>query len=104
MMCMPLQKTDLSSPELEHLSFRRIKGKVAEVLLESTGDGTGERPVLTLGEIAVSIGTTPEMVNKVLESLQEKGAIKLERRRIVIDRELLEKLATHEVHEQVNCS
>lgn len=91
-MCIPLQKTDFSSPGLEYLSLRRIRGKVAGVLLESTGDGAGRRPVLTLGEIAASIGATPEMVNKSLESLQEKGAIRLEHHRIVINRELLKKM------------
>ena len=92
MMCIPLQKTDFFSSALEYLSFRRIRGKVAGVLLESTGDGAGGRPVLTLGEIAASIGATLEMVNKSLESLQEKGAIRLEHRRIVINRELLKKM------------
>jgi len=91
-MCIPLQKKDFSSPGLEYLSLRRIRGKVVGVLLESTGDGAGRRPVLTLGEIAASIDTTPEMVNKSLESLQEKGAIRLEHRRIVINRELLKKM------------
>jgi CRP-like cAMP-binding protein len=92
MMCIPLQKTDFSSSVPEYLSLRRIRGKVAGVLLDSTGDGAVGRPVLTLGEIAASIGATPEMVNKSLESLQEKGAIRLEHCRIVINRELLKKM------------
>jgi CRP-like cAMP-binding protein len=103
-MCISLQKTDFFSPALDYLSFRRIRGKVAGVLLDSTGDGAGGRPVLTLGEIAASIDTTPEMVNKSLESLQEKGAIRLEHRRIVVNRELLRKMAAHRTHEKDNYS
>ena len=75
---------------VEDLSFRHVIGRVARILLENAGDGTGPRPRLTQQEMAAMAGTVREVVGRSLKALEEEGAIRLERHRIVItDREAL---------------
>jgi CRP-like cAMP-binding protein len=69
---------------VEDLSFRHVTGRVAKVLLEHTGDGTGENPRLTQQEMAAMIGTAREMVGRSLKTLENEGAIRMERNRIII--------------------
>ena len=69
---------------VEDLSFRHVTGRVAKMLLEYAGDGDGERPRLTQQEMAAMIGTAREMVGRSLKSLEEEGAIRVERNRIII--------------------
>jgi CRP-like cAMP-binding protein len=69
---------------VEDLSFRHVTGRVAKMLLEYAGDRTGDRPRLTQQEMAAVIGTAREMVGRSLKSLEEEGAIRMERNRIVI--------------------
>ena len=69
---------------MEDLSFRHVTGRVAKMLLEYAGDGDGERPRLTQQEMAAMIGTAREMVGRSLKSLEEEGAIRVERNRIII--------------------
>lgn len=79
---------------VEDLSFRRVTGRVAKILLEHAGDGTGGNPRLTQQEMAAMAGTAREMVGRSLKSLEEEGAIRLDRHRIVItDKEALQKMA-----------
>lgn len=75
---------------VEDLSFKQVIGRVAKILLENAGDGTGPRPRLTQQEMAAMAGTAREIVGRSLKALEERGVIKLERHRIVIkDREAL---------------
>ena len=69
---------------VEDLSFRNVTGRVAKILLEYAGDGTGEKPHLTQQEMAAMIGTAREMVGRSLKSLEEEGNIRMERHRIII--------------------
>ena len=69
---------------VEDLSFLHVTGRVAKILLEYAGDGTGEKPRLTQQEMAAMIGTAREMVGRSLKTLEEEGAIRLERHRIII--------------------
>jgi CRP/FNR family transcriptional regulator len=69
---------------IEDLSFRQVTGRVAKLLLEYAGDGSGERPRLTQQEMAAMIGTAREMVGRSLKSLEDEGTIKFDRHRIVI--------------------
>jgi hypothetical protein len=75
------------------LSFPHIRGKVARVLLDSADVDTGRNHLATMGEIALSLNTSSKMVNKSLLYLQEKGAIRLEHRKISVNSELLRKIA-----------
>jgi CRP-like cAMP-binding protein len=79
---------------VEDFSFRRVSGRVAKILLEYGGKDNGEKPRLTQQEIAAMIGTAREMVGRSLKSLEEEGAIRIERNHIILaDREVLRGLA-----------
>ena len=69
---------------VEDLSFRQVTGRVAKMLLEYAGDGSGDRPRLTQQEMAAVIGTAREMVGRSLKSLEEDGVIKIDRHRITV--------------------
>jgi len=81
---------------VEDLSFRHVIARVAKILLEHASDGTGPRPKLTQQEMAAMAGTAREMVGRSLKSLEDEGAIRLERQRIVIT----EKKALQEIAER----
>jgi len=80
---------------VEDLSFRHVTGRVAKILLQhardaSLANGSGR---LTQQQMATMAGTAREMVGRALKGLEQAGAIKMERGRIVIlDREALERL------------
>lgn len=79
---------------VEDLSFRRVTGRIAKLLLDYAGDGTGSRPRLTQQEMAAAVGTAREVVGRSLKTLQEEGAIRMERNRLVIvDKEALVQMA-----------
>lgn len=79
---------------VEDLSFRQVIARVAKILLEYASDGTGPKLRLTHQEMAAMAGTAREMVGRSLKSLENEGAIRLERQRIVItDREALREMA-----------
>jgi CRP/FNR family transcriptional regulator len=69
---------------VENLSFRHVTGRVAKILLEYAGDGTGDKPRLTQQQMAAMIGTAREMVGRSLKNLEGEGAIRMERNRIII--------------------
>jgi CRP-like cAMP-binding protein len=71
---------------VEDLSFRHVNSRVAKMLLGYVGRGpdAAERPRLTQQEMAAMIGTAREMVGRSLKTLEEEGAIKIERNRIII--------------------
>jgi CRP-like cAMP-binding protein len=79
---------------VEDLSFRPVVGRVAKLLLEYAADGPGPRPRLTQQEMAAMVGTAREMVGRSLKALEEKGAIRIDRHRIVVvDKEALRETA-----------
>jgi CRP/FNR family transcriptional regulator len=70
---------------VEDLSFKRVIGRVAKILLEYAEDGTSnQRPRLTQQEMAAIAGTAREVIGRSLKALEEDGVIKLDRHRIVI--------------------
>ena len=78
---------------VEDLSFRHVIGRVARILLEHAGDGTGPGPRLTQQEMAAMAGTAREVVSRSLKALEEDGIIRLDRHRIVItDKEALKEV------------
>jgi CRP/FNR family transcriptional regulator len=78
---------------VEDLSFKQVIGRVARILLENSGDRSGPRPQLTQQDMAAIAGTAREVVGRSLKALEEKGAIRLEHRRIVIkDKEALRQI------------
>ncbi|MFH0941685.1 MAG: Crp/Fnr family transcriptional regulator [Chloroflexota bacterium] len=79
---------------VEDLSFRTVSGRTARILLDyATAGNTGGRP-LTQREMAAMAGTAREVVGRSLKHLEDRGAISINRHRIIInDREALKKLA-----------
>lgn len=69
---------------VEDLSFKHVISRVARILLEHSGDGDDTRLRLTQQEMAAMAGTAREVVGRSLKALEEGGAIRLERHRIVI--------------------
>jgi len=80
---------------VEELSFKTVTGRVARILMEQLPSSTGERSDqpprrLTQREIAAMAGTAREVAGRALKALEQQGAIRIERGRIVIiDRERL---------------
>jgi CRP/FNR family transcriptional regulator len=78
---------------VEDLSFRHVIGRVAKILLEHIGGDMEPVPRLTQQEMAAMAGTAREVVGRSLKALEEEGAIKLDRHRIVItDKKALRKI------------
>lgn len=75
---------------VEDLSFRHVSERVSRVLLQSVvphrgvGAGLDTQRRLTQGEIAEIIGSTREVVGRALRSLEDAGAIRLERGAITL--------------------
>ena len=78
---------------IEDLSFKHVIGRVAKILLEHIGGEMGRGPGLTQQEMAAMAGTAREVVGRSLKELEEEGAIKLDRHRIIItDKEALQNI------------
>jgi CRP-like cAMP-binding protein len=78
---------------VEDLSFKHVIGRVAKILLEHVGGEMGRGPRLTQQEMAAMAGTAREVVGRSLKALEEEGAIKLDRHRIIIrDKQALQKI------------
>ena len=78
---------------VEDLSFRHVISRVAKILLEQISAESDRGPRLTQHEMAAMAGTAREVVGRSLKALEEQGAIKLDRHRIVItDKEALQKM------------
>lgn len=84
---------------VEELSFKTVTGRVARILLEQLPAAGGDAASasaphrLTQREIAAMAGTAREVVARALKALEQQGALRIERGRIVIaDRDLLEQL------------
>ena len=79
---------------IEDLSFKNVTGRVAKILLQNSTPGPEGSPRLTQYEMAAMAGTAREVVGRSLKSLEDGGAIALERHRIVIkNKEFLRHLA-----------
>ena len=84
---------------VEDLSFRDVTSRVAKLLLEYATDHGGpeegmQRPRLTQQEMAAMVGTAREVVGRSLKVLEEEGAIRMDRHRIVVtNRKALQQLS-----------
>lgn len=78
---------------VEDLSFRHVISRVARILSEQVEAEAGSGPRLTQQEMAAMAGTAREVVGRSLKILEEEGAIKLDRHRIIItDQEVLQRM------------
>jgi CRP/FNR family cyclic AMP-dependent transcriptional regulator len=69
---------------VEVLSFDQVVSRLAKLLLKQAEAGSDLLPHFTQQDLASMVGTSRVVVNRSLRILEEKGAIRLERRRIVI--------------------
>lgn len=77
----------------QNQSFYDIRGQVARILLEHATDNTDRHHRLTQRDIATKLGTGWDTVHMSLKSLFNDGIIRIERNRIVINKELIQKEA-----------
>jgi CRP/FNR family cyclic AMP-dependent transcriptional regulator len=86
-------KVRRDSSLVEVLSFDIVISRLAKFLLKQTAAGANTLPLLTQQDLAAMVGASRVVVNRSLRTMEEKGAIRLVRRRIVItDEEILKKL------------
>jgi CRP/FNR family transcriptional regulator, anaerobic regulatory protein len=72
---------------VEEVAFRRVDHRTAELLLKSPGD----EMEATHQEIAAELGTSREVVSRILKDLERKGCVALSRGKVtVLDRAQLE--------------
>jgi CRP-like cAMP-binding protein len=75
------------------LSFDQVISRLARLILKQSAVGQGLLPLFTQQDLAAMVGASRVVVNRSLRTMEEKGAIRLERRRIVItDEETLKGL------------
>lgn len=76
---------------VEDLSFRNVTSRVAKILLRQLEQREVQGgPRLTQQQIAAMAGTAREVVGRALRALEQRGAVRMERGRIVIvDRDAL---------------
>jgi len=80
--------------QIEDLALYSVQARLSRFLLSRASDPSLQGPGITRAAIAAHLATTPETVSRVLRSLEEAGAIRFDRHRIVIvDEDLLQGLA-----------
>jgi len=86
-------KVRRDSSLVEVLSFDHIISRLARLILKQAAAGGGFLPLFTQQDLAAMVGTSRVVVNRSLRTMEERGAIRLERRRIVItDKAILKSL------------
>ncbi len=70
--------------QLEDLALRPVTARLARFLLEQVEDPTLVHPAVTRALIANHLATTPESISRSLRVLEEAGAIRFDRHRIII--------------------
>jgi CRP-like cAMP-binding protein len=80
---------------VENLALRNVEGRLAHLLLERSKDGIFHRyHWSTQAEMAACIGSTPEVVSRILNEMEDQGAIRLDRHEIgILDNKMLEAAA-----------
>ena len=70
---------------VEVLSFGHVLSRLAGLILkQSASTGDNRLPHFTQQDLAAMVGTSRVVVNRSLRTMEERGAIRLERRRIVV--------------------
>jgi CRP/FNR family cyclic AMP-dependent transcriptional regulator len=72
---------------VEVLSFDQVISRLAKLILKQAAAGGDLLPYFTQQDLAAMVGTSRVVVNRSLRTMEEKRAIRLERRRIVITNE-----------------
>jgi CRP/FNR family transcriptional regulator len=90
--CLAIQRVQFASEIVEKLAFQPLTGRIARLLLEQFPASQSVVPRhLTLDEMASHVGTTREMVCRILYRFAEAGAIQINRTEFIFtDRDILE--------------
>lgn len=70
--------------QIEDLALYPVQARLARFLLSRLEDPAAEHPGVTRAAIAAHLATTPETVSRMLRALEQAGAIRFDRHRIVI--------------------
>ncbi len=94
-----IQRVQVASVIVEDLAFQPVAGRLAKMLLETYG-GKGSEPMardMTLDEMAARVGTTREMVCRILYKFADKQWIDITRTefRLVDPQQLAQVVGTH---------
>ncbi len=73
--------------QIEDLALYSVSIRLARFLLKQSEDPALSGPGVTRAAIASYLATTPESVSRSLRTLEETGAIRFDRHRIIIERE-----------------
>ncbi len=78
--------------QIEDLALYGVVVRLARFLLKQADDPALSAPGITRAIIAAHLATTPETISRALRTLEDSGAIRFDRHRIVIVREDLLKV------------
>ena len=94
-----IQRVQVASAIVEDLAFQPVAGRLAKMLIEAYG-GRGSEPLardMTLDEMASRVGTTREMVCRILYKFADEKWIDITRTEFrLVDQEGLQQLAGFE--------
>jgi hypothetical protein len=77
----------------DNSAFLQTRGAVAKILLDNVLHHNGAKPQLAQRDIAAMTGTDWYSVHMSLKSIRDSGAIRVERNRIIVNKESLRRLA-----------
>jgi len=78
------ERVRVLSQQLEDLTLYPVVARLARFLLAQAEDPSLSGPGITRAAIAAHLATTPETISRALNSIQEAGAIRFDRHRILI--------------------
>ena len=86
-------KVRRDSTLVEVLSFDQVISRLAKLILKQYDTGGGMLPLFTQQDLAAMVGTSRVVVNRSLKAMEDKGAIRMTRRHIVVtDEDALKQL------------
>lgn len=72
-------------------NLQHLKSQVVKILLQHAGNGSNGHSRLAQRDIATMLGTAVITVHQALNSLYCDGAIKIDRNRITINKEMVQR-------------
>lgn len=80
--------------QIEDLALRSVTARLARFILEQAENPALAAPAVTRALIAAHLATTPESVSRALRVLEQAGALRFDRHRIIVEKaDLLRDLA-----------
>jgi CRP/FNR family transcriptional regulator, cyclic AMP receptor protein len=80
---------------VEELSFKRVNGRLAGILLENAANEGESGARLTQRDMAAMAGTAREVISRSLKNMEEEGIISFDKHRLIIkNKGALKKMST----------